>query len=70
MDKYKLEYFLKSKNMSIEDLCSALDISKTAYYRKTNGKSDFYRNEILKIRDLLQLSGQDVLDIFFTSKVS
>lgn len=70
MDKYKLEYFMKLKNISKDDLCKAIGISKTAFYRKCRGVSDFTREEILDIAKLLDLSGQDILDIFFTLKVS
>ena len=61
---------MKLKNISKDDLCKAIGISKTAFYRKCRGVSDFTREEILDIAKLLDLSGQDILDIFFTLKVS
>lgn len=70
MDKYKLEYFIRARNLNQTSFCKSLGISKTAYYRKTNGKSDFTREEILKIADILDLSGDEILEIFFVQKVS
>lgn len=70
MDKYKLEYFIRARNLNQTSFCKLLGISKTAYYRKTNGKSDFTREEILKIADILDLSGDEILEIFFVQKVS
>lgn len=70
MDKYKLEYFIKRKDMDKVSVCRALNMSTAAFYRKCNGKSEFTREEIMKLAELLDLSGQDILDIFFAQKVS
>lgn len=70
MDKYKLEYHIKNKNMTRESLCEAINVSKTAFYRKCNGHSEFTRDEIERIAEVLDLSGEDILSIFFTEKVS
>lgn len=52
-------------SMSLEDVAKAIGISYVSLYRKMNGTSDFYRGEIEKIVRLLNLSGEDVLRIFF-----
>lgn len=70
LDKYKLEYFIKRKNLTRDDLCTQMGLSKSALYRKCKGITEFTRSEILKLVDILDLSGQDILDIFFTQKVS
>lgn len=70
MDKYKLEYFIKNKNMDKKTLCDILGMSVSAFYRKCNGKTEFTRDEIVKIAEILELSGEDILSIFFTQKVS
>ena len=36
MDRYKLEYEMKSKGVTVEELCKAIGMSKAAYYRKLN----------------------------------
>lgn len=68
MDKLLLEYTIKSKGYSIEDYCKALGISRSAYYRKVRGVSDFTQEEIQKSIDFLEL--ESPVPIFFTTKVS
>ena len=55
LDKYKLEYEMKSRGISIEMLCNAVNISRSAFYRKCNGLSEFTQGEIQKIVDYLGL---------------
>ena len=68
MDKYKLEYEMKKKGISVEELCSKTGISKTSFYRKINGITEFRLCEIKRIAELLELT--DLSSIFFTDKVS
>ncbi len=68
MDRYKLEYEMKSKGITINKLCSDLHISRSAFYRKTRGKSEFTQGEIQKIVDYLHL--ETPMGIFFAEKVS
>ena len=51
--------------MSLEDVAKAIGINYVSLHRKMNGPRDFYRGEIEKIVRLLNLSGEDVLRIFF-----
>lgn len=68
MDKYKLLYEMKKKGISVNQLCKALNISKSAFYRKCNGTSEFTRNEIQQIVDYVGLDSP--MGIFFKEKVS
>ena len=68
LDKYKLEYEMKVRNVTQEELCKALDISRSAFYRKCNGLSEFTQGEIQRIVDFLQLDSP--MGIFFKDKVS
>lgn len=68
MDRFRLEYEMKSRNVSIEELCKVLGISRSAFYRKSRGISDFTQSEIQKISDYLHLESLE--GIFFTSTVS
>lgn len=63
-----LEYEMKIRNISKGDMCAALSISRSAFYRKCNGVSEFTQSEMQTIGDLL---GEDaVIRIFFGEKVS
>ena len=68
MNKALLEYEMKLKGKSISDMCSMLNISRSAFYRKCNGISEFTLSEIQKIVDFLELNSP--VEIFFTQKVS
>lgn len=68
MDKLKLEYEIKKKGYTIEDFCKEIHMSRTAFYRKCGGQSDFTQSEIQRIVDLLGL--ESPMGIFFAEKVS
>lgn len=68
MDRYRLEYEIKSKGFTIEDVCKHLKISRSAFYRKCRGLSEFTQSEIQNIVDYLGLDTP--MGIFFTDKVS
>lgn len=68
MDKYRLEYEMKSRGITIEKLCFDLNISRSAFYRKCNGISEFTQSEIQKIVDYIGLDSP--MGIFFKEKVS
>lgn len=63
MDKALLEYWMNKRGKSIADMCSMLGISRSAFYRKCNGISEFTLSEIQKIIDYLNLDSP--MEIFF-----
>lgn len=68
MDKYKLEYEMKKRKISQEELCKKIHISRSVFYRKCNGLSEFTQSEIQAIIDFLGL--ESPMGIFFAEKVS
>ncbi|MBR1694289.1 MAG: hypothetical protein IJ709_02660 [Selenomonas sp.] len=58
---------LVRRELSVEDVAKQMGIDKTSLYRKLKGDSEFLRIEIEKLVNILQLSGEDVLRIFFTN---
>lgn len=68
MDKFKLEYEMKKRGVKIQDMCKILGISRSAFYRKCNGTSQFTQGEIQGIIDYLKLDSP--MDIFFAQNVS
>lgn len=68
LNKALLEYEMKRKGISIMEMCKHLGISRSAFYRKCNGRSEFTQGEIQKIVDLLGLDSP--VDIFFAKAVS
>lgn len=68
MDKNLLIYEMKKKGLNVAELCEKIGISKSAFYRKCNGQTEFKLDEIKKIKSILGLD--TVTPIFFTSEVS
>ena len=63
MNTALLEYKMKENGKSIADMCEMLGISRSAFYRKCNGKSEFTQSEIQKIVTYLKLDSP--VEIFF-----
>ena len=63
MNKALLEHEMKENGKSISDMCSMLGISRSAFYRKRKGISEFTQSEIQKIVEFLNLVSP--VDIFF-----
>ena len=68
MNRALLEYEMKIKGISTEQVCKSIGVSRSAFYRKCNGKSDFTLTEIKEILNLLSLT--DPTNIFFADEVS
>lgn len=68
MDKARLKYEMEKRGVSIEAMCRALKISRSAWARKCSGKSEFTLREIQAIVDYLGLDSP--MGIFFAEKVS
>ena len=68
VDKARLMYEMSKKGVSCANMCEMLKISRSAFYRKCNGKSEFTQSEIQKIVDYLDL--ETPVGIFFSKKVS
>ena len=60
-----LEYEMKKKGVSAQILCEKIGISRSAFYRKCKGISDFSLAEIKQIVAFLELGSP--MDIFFAN---
>ena len=68
MNKQALFDRMKQRGYSVTDMYSALNISRSAFYRKCNGLSEFTLKEVTRIMELLGV--EDPNEIFFAKKVS
>lgn len=68
MDKDKLMHEMSKCGISIHAMCEKLGMSRSAFYRKCNGISEFTQGEIQSIVDILDLKSP--MGIFFAEKVS
>ena len=58
------------KGRSVDQLCAALGISRSAWFRKVNGASEFTQGEITGLRFELELDDHQTAEIFFSKEVS
>ena len=68
MDKYKLEYAIKAAGYTIQEFCQKIGVSRSAFYKKCNGTSEFTYSEIQRIVRTLKLDSP--VGIFFADVVS
>lgn len=59
---------MKSRGITIEKMCSDIHMSRSAFYRKCNGITQFTQREIQSIVDYIGIDSP--MGIFFTEKVS
>lgn len=70
MDCNELKAQMVRKGFKVDYIAEKIGISRSAFYRKLNGSSEFDREEISKISELLELRPEDVYNIFFAKEVS
>ena len=56
--------------MSISDFCTAAGFVRSTFDRKMNGESEFNRNEIERIINVLHLTDDETRSIFFENVVA
>lgn len=65
----KLKGKITENGYTIKTLASEVGLCEASLRRKINDKSDFTLSETLKVKDKLNLTSQDYLDIFFGTKL-
>ena len=68
MDKEKLYSEMARAGVSHSKMCEKLHMSRSAFYRKCNGISEFTHGEIQEIVEILGLDSP--MGVFFAEKVS
>lgn len=70
MNAKELKAQMIRKEKTPDQLCAALGISRSAWFRKVGGDSQFTQGEIMNIRHELELDDQQTMMIFFNEEVS
>ena len=60
-----LKLKIKDKKLNYQKLAKELRISESGLNKKINGKNYFTQSEIYKIKELLELSDNELIKIFF-----
>ena len=65
----KLKGAITAAGFTQDDVAKRLNISATAFNNKVTGKSEFKASEIIALKRLLNLTWDEVEEIFFAEKV-
>lgn len=70
MNTKELKAQMVRKEKTVDQLCASLGISRSTWFRKIGGESQFTQGEITGLRKELELSDEQTGDIFFNERVS
>lgn len=70
MNTRALEAQMVLAGVRVPDLCAAIGISESAFYRKKAGVSEFTQSEIAAIAKACGMSKDTILTVFFADEVS
>lgn len=70
MNTLKLKLKRLEKNLTQKCTAKAIGTSTKTYCLKEGGKSEFDRTEIVSLIILLNLSDEDVMEIFFNDEIT
>ena len=65
MEKEKLEKVMKEKRYNQTTLSEAIGISRTSFINKLNNSDGYTLGEVKSIKEVLQLTDKQVINIFF-----
>ena len=70
MNTRALEAQMVLAGVRVPDLCAAIGISESAFYRKKAGASEFTQSEIAAIAKVCRMSKDTILSVFFADEVA
>ena len=70
MNAKELKVQMIRRDIDVDTMCKALNISRASWFRKVTGKTLFTQGEISDIKAVLDLDNQQLMDIFFNKEVS
>lgn len=68
LNKTMLRTKMKEQRYSLRSLCKAIPMSEPALGRKVRGYVDFRASEIERVSELLNMTNEELLAIFFDRK--
>lgn len=70
MNTKELKVAMIRKDMTVDRLCNAIGISRSAWFRKVSGESEFTQGEINTMRHELDLDDEQTISIFFADEIA
>ena len=65
MNKNKLKGKIREKGLTYQKLAKKIGISVTSVNYKVNGQNFFNHEEMIKLREILRLTDNEIIEIFF-----
>ena len=70
MNANELRGKITAKGLNVQTFCDQYGFVRSTFDRKLNGTSEFNREEMEKIIDALDLTWDDIRNIFFADKIT
>ena len=70
LNKNKLRGKIAEAGMTVASLAAAIGLNPATLHRKINGETEFTRAEIQTITEVLNLTVEEVQEIFFARKLA
>lgn len=67
LNKAYFYYLINSKNISIKDFRTKIGMGMTTWYKRMNCADNFSLAEMCKIKEVLELTDKELLELFFNS---
>lgn len=65
MNKNKLKGKIRERGLTYQKLAKKIGISVTSVNYKVNGQNLFNHEEMIKLREILRLTDNEIIEIFF-----
>lgn len=69
-DEPLFRYMVNRRQLSLADVAGRMGVNEATLYRKMKGKSDFTRAEIQNLKNILDMSNDESLKVFFAEKLT
>lgn len=66
MNKRELEIAILRAGLTKNDVIEKSGISRKAFYSRLKGATQFKQNEIARLKEILNLTDNDIISIFFS----
>lgn len=70
MNELELRAEIIRAGLSIPEISKEVGLNKKTFYEKLTGKTEFKASEIRKIANILNLSDEQMISIFFAKEVA
>ena len=70
MDQALFKYYVARKGYKLNEIAEILGVNSSTLYRKITGENDFTRSEIITLKNILELTIEELDKLFFNEKLA